>query len=116
MIVTDPVLVRGAVGTKVTLTVQLRLGAREVPQVLVSAKSPLVVMARFSAVFCSFVTVKVCAALVLPTARLENVRLLGATKAIGTIFVTKASFEPPNRLWNELEVTEKLVDDVCPVT
>jgi hypothetical protein len=68
VIVTDPVLVRGNVGAKVTLMVQLKLAAREVPHVSVSAKSPLVAIAMFNAVFCSFVKVNVCAALLLPTA------------------------------------------------
>jgi hypothetical protein len=68
VMVTDPVLVRGNVGAKVTLMVQLKLAAREVPHVSVSAKSPLVAIAMFNSVFCSFVKVNVCAALLLPTA------------------------------------------------
>ena len=42
LIVTVPVLVPAAVGLKVTLMVQLAPAASELPQVVVSAKSPLI--------------------------------------------------------------------------
>src|SRR5712671_1985304 len=75
VIVTDPTLLNGNVGAKVTLIVHVSPAPSEAPQVLVSVKSPLAVMlAMFSGVFLSLVKVVICAALVLPTARLANVR------------------------------------------
>lgn len=44
--VIDPVLVFVAVGVKVTLTVHCALGARDVPQVFVCAKSPIAEILR----------------------------------------------------------------------
>ena len=62
MIVTDPFLLKGAVGAKVTLIVHVSPAASEVPHVSVSAKSPLAEMlAMFSGVFLPMVKVVVCA-------------------------------------------------------
>ena len=94
--VIDPVLIKGAVGAKVILIVHVSPAASEVPQVSVSAKSPLAEMlAMFSGVFLSFVKVVICAALLLPTARLANVRLPCDNEATGMTFATKASVTPP---------------------
>ena len=61
-----------AVGLKVTLTVQVAFAAREAPQVVVRAKSeafvPLMAVDRpVRVVEPTFLTVTVCAALVVPT-------------------------------------------------
>ena len=67
-----------AVGVKVTLMVQLAAGATEVPQVLVWAYCVLAAMlVRLSAAVPGFDSVTVCAALLMPTAWLANVRLVG---------------------------------------
>jgi len=58
VIVTDPILLNGAVGVKVTLIVHVSPAASDVPHVSVSAKSPLAEMlAMFSGVFLSVVAV-----------------------------------------------------------
>src|SRR5215831_14972288 len=115
-IVTEPVRLPEAVGPKVTVMEQLRSGPRDAPHVLVWAKSPAVVMAMLKGVMCSFVKVNVCAALVVPTAWLANVRLVGVANATGASFETKASLTPPKTFWYGLAVTEKSLDVVCPVT
>ena len=115
-IVTEPVRLPAAVGLKITLMVQLRSGPSDEPHVSVSAKSPAIVMAMLNDVICSFVNVNVCAALVVPTAWLANVRLVGVASATGTSFETKASLAPARTFWYGLAVTEKSLDEVCPVT
>src|SRR6266478_4795821 len=108
VIVTEPVRLKGAVGAKVTLIVHGSPAPSEVPQVSVSAKSPLAEMPEmFSGVFRSLVKVVTCAALVLPTARLAKLRLACDKEATGMIFTTKASEEPPKAGWNALEVNGK---------
>src|SRR5260370_741630 len=63
-----PVRVPEAVGVKVTLMLQLAPAATELPQVLVSAKSPLAEMlVRLSEALPVFESVTDCAALVVPT-------------------------------------------------
>lgn len=72
-----------AVGVKVTLTVQLALALRDVPQVLDSAKSPLVctrVMPAGSGP--GLVTVTICAVLVVPTAWFPNEMFCGAIVSV----------------------------------
>ena len=115
-IVTEPVRLPAAVGVKVTLIVQLRSGPRDEPHVSVSAKSPVIVTGMVIAVFCSFVSVIVCAELVLPTACLANVKLVGVANVTEASFETKASLTPPKTFWYGLALTEKSVDVVCPVT
>ena len=67
-----------AVGVNVTLIVQLAPAATEVPQVLVWAYCALAAMlVTLSAAVPEFVSVTVCAALLVPTAWLANVRLVG---------------------------------------
>lgn len=77
--VTDPVLVPGAVGAKVTLIAHCFPAASELPQVLVSAKSPLEETPTMfnAALFLSLVKVMVCGALVLPIACVANVKAFG---------------------------------------
>jgi hypothetical protein len=80
---TEPVRVPVAVGLKVTLIVQLAAAARLDPQVLVCAKSlafaPVMLMPILviEVVVLLLVMVMVCAALVVPTLWLLNVRLAG---------------------------------------
>ena len=79
-----PVRVPLAVGMKVTATVQLLLGDREVAQLFVSEKSPLVCMW----LICSpkgpgLVKPTVCAVLVVPTSWLANDKLFGITVRVG---------------------------------
>lgn len=65
------------VGVKVTLMMQLALGATEPPQVLVWAKSPLALIARGArATLPEFVNVMVCEALWVDRACPEKVRLV----------------------------------------
>src|ERR1700730_772563 len=79
-IVKEPVRVPAAVGVNVTLKVQLAPAARLVPQLFVCAKSPLTAIELIDAdAFPVLCTVTVCAALVVPTLWLGNVRLDGVT-------------------------------------
>src|SRR5437764_15173523 len=72
-----PVRVPVAVGVKVTLMAQLAPAATDVPQVLVCMKSPLATMlVTLSATFPVLFSVTVCAALVVPSSWLANVRLV----------------------------------------
>src|ERR1700677_58718 len=72
-----------AVGVKVTLIVQLALGAKVAEQLLTSAKSPVVwSVPTLNATFPVFVRVTACVALEVPTCCAENVRLVGAREAI----------------------------------
>ena len=74
MIVTDPFLLKGAVGAKVTPIVHVSPAASEVPHVSVSAKSPLAeTLAMFSGVFLSLVNVAVCALVRLEGSRTNRV-------------------------------------------
>jgi len=77
VIVTAPVRVPIAVGVKVTVIVQFAPGATEAPQVVVFAKSPVAVILVMSSVpLPVFVSVTDCAALVVPTRTLPNLRLV----------------------------------------
>jgi hypothetical protein len=72
-----------AAGEKVTLIVQLAPAARLVPQLFVCAKSPLTAIELIDAdAFPVLCTVTVCAALVVPTLWLGNVRLDGVTDKV----------------------------------
>ena len=67
-----------AVGVNVTLMEQLAPAATETPQVLVWAYCALaVILVMVSAAVPELVSVTVCAALVVPTSWLVNVRLVG---------------------------------------
>ena len=95
-----PVLVPDDVGENVTLTVQLAPTASDELQVLVWPKSPvaaMLVILRF--VVPPFLTVTVCAALVLLKASVEKFRVLALKHTAGAarLFkrVTKASNPPP---------------------
>jgi len=86
-----PVLVPAAEGVKVTLTVHEASApsvAGRVPQVFVSAKSPLTpiefIVRALVPVFC---TITVWAVLVLPTASLPKARLEGASVILGAVAV-----------------------------
>jgi hypothetical protein len=84
VIVTLPVRAPPVVGENVTLTVQLAFTARLVPQVFVCAKSPLAAIELMVAdAVPVFVTVAVCAAVVLPTTVLANDRLVGFAESDG---------------------------------
>ena len=77
VIVSNPVLLPAAVGVNVTLMAQLAVGAKPVPQVLSSAKSPVTVMlVMVNAAVPELVRVIVCGALVDPSAWLVNVKLV----------------------------------------
>ena len=66
--VTEPDRVPTAAGVKVTLMVQLAPGARELPQVFVSAKSPVIVIPEIvSGAFPVFESVVLWMGLVVPT-------------------------------------------------
>jgi len=66
---TEPDRVPAAAGVKVTLMVQLAPGARELPQVFVSAKSPVVVIPEIvSGAFPVFESVALWMGLVVPRA------------------------------------------------
>lgn len=68
VIVTMPVLVPVAAGSKVTLIVQLAPPATELPHVLVSVKSPLaVILVMFKVSVLVSLSVTACAALLVPT-------------------------------------------------
>src|ERR1019366_7427135 len=85
-----------AVGVNVTLTVQFAAGASVKPQVDVRAKSPLLVPVntielRFNVSLPLFVIVTVCAVLVVATACVVNVKLVGLSVAV-------APFPNPNKV------------------
>ena len=83
---TVPERVPPAVGVKVMLMLQFAAAARLAPQVLVWAKSPLAAMLEIlSVTFPEFVSFTDCAALVVPGARLANVRLVGARVTAGPV-------------------------------
>src|SRR5581483_2175306 len=78
LMVTVPVRAPVAAGAKVTLIVQLAPAATELPQVWVCAKSPLAVMLVIVKIeVLVFFTVTDCAALVVPSGWLPNVRFGG---------------------------------------
>jgi hypothetical protein len=84
---TVAVRVPAAVGVKVTLIVQLLFAATELPQVFDSAKSPVLVPVMLMLVmlkleFPVLLKVTLCAALVVPTFWLLNVRLVGERLAV----------------------------------
>jgi hypothetical protein len=80
LIVSVPVRVPAAVGENVTVIVQLFPAAIDDVQVVVAAKSPLVVTPLFvTAAVPLFLTVTVMPALVVPVACCGNVRLVGET-------------------------------------
>src|SRR5437660_2191944 len=79
-----PVRVPDAVGENVTLMAQFPPTATELPQLSVSAKSPLVeIVVIAKAAEPVFVSVTVCAALVVPTVWLAKVSEVGERLAIG---------------------------------
>ena len=78
-----PVRVPDAVGVNLTLTVQEPPAAIDVPQVVVSEKSPVAEMTdRFAAAVPVLFTVTVWALLVVLSAWLANVREAGATDSV----------------------------------
>jgi hypothetical protein len=82
LIVTVPVRLPVAVGLKVTLMVQLPPAATELPQLSVSAKSPLTAMLVMAKLMVpALVRVEDRAALVVPTVWLVKVREVGDTLA-----------------------------------
>ena len=79
-----PVLMPAAVGVKVTLIVQLAAAARELRQLVVSAKSPLALTAAMpSAVLPELVSVTASGALVVPTGWPPKSRAEGDRLATG---------------------------------
>jgi hypothetical protein len=89
-----PLRVPVAVGVKVTLIAQVEPAATPLPQLFVSAKSPVVAMLeKCTGVVPLLVKVTACAALVVPTAWLANVKLVVDCESAGVkpIFVAKAS-------------------------
>jgi hypothetical protein len=84
--VTAPVLVPAAVGLKVTLRMQLALGARLGPQVLVWEKSPLAVMLAIVRVALPvLVRVRLCGRLLVPTGRAGKVKEAGERLTAGAV-------------------------------
>lgn len=81
-----PLRVPEAVGVKVTLMVQWAPAATDDPQLFVCAKSPLAAMLVTLRVAPPVLeSVTACAALVVPTVWLVNVRVEGETPATGTL-------------------------------
>jgi hypothetical protein len=81
-----PVLVPLAVGVKVTLRVQEALAATLEPQVLVSEKSPLVLMPLMLRVALPvLLRVTFCGLLLVPTACAENVNEVGERLTAGAV-------------------------------
>lgn len=81
-----------AVGLNVTLMLQLAPAAKELPQLWVCAKSPALVRAIPMAVMVKlvvpvFLSVTVLAALVVPIACVEKLRLVGDKAALGAEIV-----------------------------
>src|SRR5260370_354279 len=101
-----PVRVPEAVGVKVTLMLQLAPAATELPQVLVSAKSPLAEMlVRLSEALPVFESVTDCAALVVPTVWLAKASEVAERLTTGagpevpkTSAISGAVAAPPNPL------------------
>ena len=97
------VRVPAALGVNVTLIVQLLVGARLVPHVLLCAKSVLLapvtlMLPRVSSAVPVFVTVTFCAGLVVPVAWLAKVSVAGFRLTRGAVppvagVVTVATFE-----------------------
>lgn len=119
-----PVLTPVAAGVKVTLMVQLEPPAMPVPQVFVSAKSPLAEMLVVRAALPTLKSVTVCAALVVPSTwlakrRLDGLRLTPGTFA-GLILATKALEPPLAQLpqidWNAPAMMGKFEELATPVT
>lgn len=82
-----------AVGVKATLILQLALGARVVPQVVVRVKSPLVMVEEMkSATLSVLVSVRVCAALLVPTFCEAKVKLVGLKEVVA---LADPRFKPP---------------------
>jgi hypothetical protein len=76
----------GAVGVKLTLIAQLPPGSTSVPQVLVWLKSPLALIAVMSSGWLPLsVSVTAWGALVVPTAWLPKLRLVGLSVAFGPL-------------------------------
>src|SRR5207249_2050128 len=83
-----PVRVPDAVGENVTLMAQFPPTATELPQLSVSAKSPLVeIVVIAKAAEPVFVSVTVCAALVVPTVWLAKVSEVGERDGMGVVAV-----------------------------
>jgi hypothetical protein len=84
--VTAPVLVPAAVGLKVKLRMQLALGARLEPQVLVWEKSPLAVMLAIVRVALpALLRVRLCGRLLVPTGCAGKVKEAGERLATGAV-------------------------------
>src|SRR5580704_3217924 len=99
----DPLRVPAAVGVNVTENVQLPAALTPLPQVSVSAKSPLVVIDEIdSAELPMFRSRTVCPALVDPTSCVVYCSAFGfnATPGaeLGPIFNTRPSVPPPSTL------------------
>lgn len=83
-IVSVPVIEPAVTGEKVTLTVQVAPTARVVPQLPLSAKFPEALMlVMFRTAVPELVRVTLCAALTVPTAWLEKLRLVGERVTAG---------------------------------
>jgi hypothetical protein len=81
-----PVLLPTAVGLKVTLTVQLEEAERLAPQVFVSEKSPLMLTPlMLSVVVPVFLSVTLCALLLVPTGSDEKVSEVAEKLATGPL-------------------------------
>jgi len=104
----DPVLVPGLVGEKVTLIAQLEETAREGPQLLDWAKSPVVAIPDMFSVAVAvpkLVSVTVCGALVAPTATLPKLMAFVDKEATGPLVpVTLTTCQPSG----ELSCTKRL--------
>src|SRR5580658_1743844 len=97
LIVKVPVKDPAAVGEKVTSMVQVLPVVSSLGQVLVSAKSPAILMlVIFSGVAPGLLRVTTCAALLVPTACPAKVRLLGAKPITGSFNSTLAEPRSPS--------------------
>ena len=104
-------------GVKVTDSVQLPAAGTLVPQLSVSAKSPLIVSDEIANVALPMLRRRaVCGWLVEPTAwavyRIETGLMDTDGAEVGSIFITKALAVPASVFWKAADVTGKSVDSV----
>jgi hypothetical protein len=108
-----PLRVPAAVGVKTTLTVQFFPAATLVPQLLVCVKSPLAaILEIFSVALPLLVRITVCAALVVPTGCLPNVRVVKFRETATAEKGTRAVLPPPPQEVTKMAIKAKAVASV----
>src|ERR1051326_7050043 len=105
MTLTPPVLLPVTVGVKVTEIVQLDPGSSDEGQLLVAAKSPVLVTAPIAreAVVEGFVTVKIIGWLVVPTGCDAEVNLFGLKEMACPVSFSCTTRGPPGSLENTIK-------------